>query len=292
MKIRTECVPCLIKRIVFEAEQSTEDKKKRTAAIKNACRVLSEIYDPDRCSAEIATKVHKIVYETLDDPDPYSDLKHKSNLVATSLLPRVEYLINNSDDPLKTSMLCSIIGNTMDFGIEGGSSHPEVLKNIFEKTYSEGLGYDDYSPLMRLIEHSKHIVLFTDNCGEIVFDKILCRELKKVCPDLFITLVVKGVAILSDATREDAEEFGFKDVVDEILTTGCFAVGVNFNALPSNLEHALNRADLIICKGMANYESFSETEYRPIAYLLRTKCNAIATSMNIALNVNAIKLYE
>jgi len=46
----------------------------------------------------------------------------------------------------------------------------------------------------------------------------------------------------------------------------------------------------LICKGMANYESFSETGYRPIAYLLRTKCNAIATSMNIALNVNAIKV--
>ena len=292
MKIHTECVPCLIKRIVFEAEQSTNDKKKRTDAIKNACRVLSEIYEPNRCSAEIATKVHKIVYETLDDPDPYSDLKHKSNLVATSLLPRVEELLRNSKDPLKTSMLCSIIGNTMDFGIDGGSSHPEVLKNIFEKTYSEGLGNDDYLPLIRIIKHSKNIVLFTDNCGEIVFDKVLCRELKKAYPDIFITLVVKGVSILSDATMKDAEEFRFKDVVDEILTTGCFAVGVNFDELPGNLYHALNRADLIICKGMANYESFSETEYKPIAYLLRTKCNAIATSMNIDLNVNAIKLYK
>jgi len=292
MKIHTECVPCLIKRIIFEAEQSTVDKKRRTEAIKNACRILSEIYDPNKCSAEIATTVHKIVYETLGDDDPYFDLKSKSNLVAKSLLPRVEELMKNSDDPLKTSMICSIIGNTMDFGIEGGSSHPQLLMDVFEKTYSEGLGYDDYQRLKQLLKDSKHVVFFTDNCGEIVFDKILCRELKKFNPDIYITLVVKGEAILSDATSKEAEEFKFKDVVDEILTTGCFAVGVDFNLLPSDVEESLNRADLIICKGMANYESFSETRYMPIAYLLRTKCNAIANSMGITINVNAIKVYE
>ena len=54
----------------------------------------------------------------------------------------------------------------------------------------------------------------------------------------------------------------------------------------------LNSVDLIICNGMANYESFSETNYLPIAYLLRTKCDAIASSMNLPLNINAIKLYE
>ncbi len=292
MKIHTECVPCLVKRIIFEAEQSTGNKKQRTEAIKNACKVLSEIYDPNRCSADIATKVHKIVYETLGDSDPYSDLKRQSNLVAKSLLPRVEELIKISEDSLKTSMICSIIGNMMDFGIEGGSPHPDLLKDAFEKIYSEGLGYDDYSQLKKLLRKSKNVVFFTDNCGEIVFDKVLCRELKKFNPDIFITLVVKGEEILSDATIKDTEELNFKDVVDEILTTGCFAVGVDFNHLLSDLEEALENTDLIICKGMANYESFSETEYRPIVYLMRTKCNAIATSMNIPLNVNAIKLYK
>ncbi|MCK5636872.1 MAG: DUF89 family protein, partial [Thermoplasmatales archaeon] len=51
-------------------------------------------------------------------------------------------------------------------------------------------------------------------------------------------------------------------------------------------------ADLIICKGMANYEAFSETNYRPVAYLLRTKCTAIANSMELPLNINAVKLYR
>jgi len=292
MKIQTECVPCLLKRVIFETEQSTKDPEVRTRVIRNACRVLSELYDPKECSASIATKVHKTVYETLGDDDPYKDLKNQSNRVAQSLRPRVEELIEESDDPLKTIMICSIVGNTMDFGIEGGSTHPEMLRDIFEKTVAEGLGYDDTERLKELLKKSKHVILFADNCGEIVFDKILCRELKRSNPDIFLTLVVRGEPIISDATIKDAEELQFNEVVDEILTTGCFAIGVDFNKLQAELEKALKKTDLIICKGMANYEAFSETSYHPIAYLLRTKCTAIANSMNLPLNINAVKLYE
>jgi len=292
MKIQNECVPCLLKRIIFETELSTKDKKTREKVIKNACKALSELYNPDECSAVIATKVHKIAYDTLCDKDPYKHLKDLSNKVAQSLVPRVEKLIKKSDDPLKISILCSIIGNTLDFGIEGGSSHPEVLLDLFEKYVSDGLGYDDIQKVKVLLKKAKNVVLFTDNCGEIVFDKILCRELKKFNPHLFLTLVVRGEPIISDATKEDAVELNFGEVVDEILTTGCFAIGVDFEKMPENLKKVLEKADLIICKGMANYESFSETNYRPVVYFLRTKCTAIANSMELPLNINAVKLYQ
>lgn len=292
MKIQTECVPCLMKRIIFEAQLSTKDIKKRTKTIKNACKLLSELYNPDECSATIATKVHKLVYETLGDSDPYKDLKNQSNIIAQSLLPRVEELIKKSNDPLRTSIICSIIGNTMDFGIEGSSDKPENLKDIFEDMIKEGLGYDDTQKLKNILKKSKNVVLFTDNCGEIVFDKVLCRELKKFNPDIFLTLVVRGEPIISDATITDAKELQFSEVVDEILTTGCFAIGVDFKQLPKNLEKTLDKSDLIICKGMANYEAFSETDYKPIAYFLRTKCTAIANSINLPLNINAVKLFN
>jgi uncharacterized protein with ATP-grasp and redox domains len=281
-----------LKRIIFEAEQSTSDVKIKTKTIRNACKILSELYDPKKSSASIATKAHKNAYENLGDLDPYKELKQRSNEVALSLVPQVEKLIKESNDPLKMSMIYSIVGNNMDFGIEGASSHPEMLRDILKKTIFEKLGYDDTEKVKILIKKSKKVLLFTDNCGEIVFDKILCRELKKCNPEMTLTLVVKGEPVLSDATLKDAEELNFKEVVDDILTTGCFAVGVDFNKLTSELRTALNKSDLIICKGMANYESFSETNYKPIAYLLRTKCDAISSSMKLPLNINAVKLYE
>lgn len=292
MKIQNECVPCLIKRIIFEAEQSTNDKKVIKKTIQKTCYALSDLYDPDGVSAEIATKVHRIAYDTLGNDDPYRELKKQSNEIAKTLIPRVEELIDVSDDPIRMSMLCSIVGNLLDFGIRGGSENPEKLSEVFENIISEDLGYDDTEDVKNILSNSKKVIIFSDNCGEIVFDKVLCREINKFNPNIFLTLVVKGEKILSDATMEDAEELGFYEVVDEILTTGNFAVGVDFQNIPSDLRNALNDVDLIICKGMANYESFSETNYRPIVYLLRTKCTAIANSMGLPLDICAVKLYN
>ena len=292
MKIQTECVPCLLKRIIFEVEQSTKNQKIQTKIIRETCRILSEIYDPNECSATIATVAHREVYNLLEDKDPYKKLKQQSNHIAKSLLPRIEKLIQNSSDPMETSILCSIIGNTLDFGIEGGSSNPDLLRETFETLFKEGLGYSDIDIFKKLLNTSKHALFFTDNCGEIFFDKILIQEIKKFNPNLSITVVVKEEPILSDATLEDAYAAHIDEVADEILTTGCFAVGIDFNCISSKLKDYLKTSNLIICKGMANYEVFSETNYKPIVYLLRTKCNPIASSMNLSRNINALKVYQ
>ncbi len=292
MKIQHECVPCLFKRIIYESNLSNSDTTKKSNAIKAAAASMSKTYDPATCSATIATSMHRAAYKALDDPDPYRLLKDRSNTIAKNLLPIVETLIKQSEDPLYTSILCAIVGNMLDFGIDGASSHPEKLLETFEDAVSEGLGYDDYPKVKRLLRKAHHVMFFTDNCGEIVFDKILCREMKYVFPNVRITLVVKGEPVLSDATIKDAMDVGFDTVADEVFTTGCFAVGVDFFRLPPKVSERLKAADIICCKGMANYESFSETSYRPIVYLLRTKCKPIAQSMGIPFNINAIKLYQ
>jgi uncharacterized protein with ATP-grasp and redox domains len=291
MNIQPECVPCLLKRVLFEVELSTDDQKLRNKTIKKACTLLSELYNPKVCSAEIATKVHKLVYEIIGEKDPYKKLKIDSNTAAKKLIPRVKELINICEDPLRMSMLCSIVGNMMDFGIEGASSSPKKLFDIFEETVSDDFGYDDCDKVKDILKDAKNVLLFTDNSGEIVFDKILCSEIKKFNPNIFLTVVVKGRYILSDATMDDAIEIGLDKEADKILTTGCFAVGIDFKKLPLDVLKLLDKTDIIISKGMANYEAFSETEYRPIVYLLRTKCSPIANSLGVSINLNVIKLY-
>jgi len=292
MKITPTCVPCLLNRIIFESKQSTEDEEVQTNVIKNACSMLKNFYDPSECSAVIATHVHKKTYDLLNNPDPYKELKEQSNQIAASLIPLVKDHINESKNPLKTAILTSIIGNTLDFGIKGASKHPEEFEQVFDQNFNEGFGFDDTEKVFSILKNSKSILYFTDNCGEIVFDKLVIEEMKKMFPHLLISLVVKGEPVLSDATMKDAKELGFDDVVDNVFTTGGFAVGVNLMKIPTELKNEMNNADLFICKGMANYESFSETSIHPIVYLLRSKCEPIASSMLVPVNANIVKLYE
>ena len=288
MKMKPRCVPCLINRALFESQLVTKDEKKLSFIMKKVVEKMAEIYDERKCSAEIATQIHGLVYDLLENKDPYKELKEKSNEIALKILPKAIKFIEESEDKLKASILCSIAGNSIDFGIAGSASKPEELEAKFDELLKQGLYYDDLEEVKKLLKGE--ILYFTDNCGEIVFDKLVCQELKKY--DVHLTLVCKKYPILTDATYEDVKKLGFDEVVDEIITTGKFAVGVDFNGISEKLKRKLNEANLIICKGMANYEAFSETNYKPIAYFLRVKCESIAESMNLKNGINAIKLYK
>jgi uncharacterized protein with ATP-grasp and redox domains len=287
MKIDPECVPCLIKRCTYEA--GLVDSDKMDDVVKLASKMLGELYDTNECSATIATDVHHAVYELLGT-DPYAEIKKSCNQVALGLVPRAEKLIETSDDPLKAAVTCSIVGNIFDFGIAGSAEDPDELGRRFDSLYAEGVHVDDVDKLKKYLTEGASVVLFTDNCGEVVFDKLLCRELKKF--GVHLTVVVKGEPILTDATMEDAEELGLSEVADEVTHTNCFAVGIDFDKTTPEILKKLESADLIISKGMANFEIFSEKNYRPIAYLMRTKCRPVAEALGLGTELNIAKLIE
>ncbi len=289
MKMKPRCVPCLLNRVLYESNLVMDDERKKTEIMKKILEKMAEIYTMERGSAEIATEIHSLAYHLLGVDDPYKDLKERSNRVALQILPEVEKRVAESEDMLEEAILASIAGNSVDFGIAGSASSPEHLLTKFWDYMEEGLAYNDIEEMKKLLHGD--VLYFTDNCGEVVFDKLVCKILKENY-DIHLTLVCKEVPILTDATYEDVIALGFDKVVDEIMTTGSFAVGVDFHKIPKELEERMRNASLIISKGMANYEAFSETDYRPIAYLLRIKCESIAEDMGLKQGTNVVKLYK
>ena len=289
MKMKPRCVPCLLNRVLYESNLVMDDERKKTEIMKKILEKMAEIYTTERGSAEIATEIHSLAYHLLGVDDPYKDLKERSNRVALQILPEVEKRVAESEDMLEEAILASIAGNSVDFGIAGSASSPEHLLTKFWDYVEEGLAYNDIEEMKKLLHGD--VLYFTDNCGEVVFDKLVCKILKENY-DIHLTLVCKEVPILTDATYEDVIALGFDEVVDEIMTTGSFAVGVDFHKISKELEERMRNASLIISKGMANYEAFSETDYRPIAYLLRIKCESIAEDMGLKQGTNVVKLYK
>lgn len=288
MDITPQCVPCLLRRAIYEAELSGPEKV--PAAIRAACGVFARSYRPGVVSARLATKVHRAVYRAIGDRDPYRDVKRRSNAVALALLPAAERIVARSNDRLRAAMLCSIAGNLLDFGIRSDMQRPEDLKQAFSGIIREGLSVDDTPRLRRLLRPGSKVVYLADNCGEIVLDILVFRELRRLGAS--VTLVVRGEPILTDATMEDVEELGLSAEVDRVLDTGAFAVGVDLDRMPATLRRALDECDLVISKGMANFESFSGTRWRPIIHLMRTKCAPVADAAGAPMDVSIAKLWD
>lgn len=252
-------------------------------------RLLAEGWVPGINSAALATRVHRLSYELLGVKDPYADLKTEANRVAATLIPRAEELVNSSQDRLRAACLVAIAGNVMDFGI-GGFERPDELVHTFEGLVSQGPEPDDVERLRELLRGARKVVYLFDNCGEIVLDAPLLKELKAM--GLKVVGVVKGEPIITDATIEDLRTSGVDRLLDACLTTGTFAIGLDLSRAPPELTEALGDADLVIAKGMANFEALSDTDVRPVAFLLRSKCLPVSRALGASKDRNVVKVIE
>ena len=283
-----ECVPCLVRRVLFETMEV--DPSKSVETVKYASAELGRLFGPDVCSAVVATQVHRGVYDILGDDDPYKGLKAKSNEVALELYPAAERFVSKARDKLRASFLCAVVGNVLDFGIGTGFDHPENLRKEFRNLLGEGLGHDDTPGIRRLLEGGADVAYLLDNCGEVVFDRLALKQLRRL--GVRVTLVLKEEPILTDVTMRDIGGLGLEGLVDEIVEAPGFAVGVDLGSMEGEFGDMLRGKDLVIAKGMANFESLSETDLAPIAYLLRTKCAPVAHNIGLPKDINAVRLLK
>lgn len=283
-----ECIPCLIRRVLFEAEEVDADKA--VEAVRNASEMLGHLFGEGVCSATVATKVHRETYRILGSKDPYRTLKRKSNEIALELYPAAEKFVKAAKDPLRAAFLCAVVGNVLDFGIGTGYDHPSRLKKEFKNLLGEGLGHDDSPKIEKMLKKADKVVYLSDNCGEIVLDRLALKELKRF--DIELTLAVKEEPILTDATKKDIAGLGMERIVHRVVEAPGFAVGVDLDSLKGRFGKMVRDSDLVIAKGMANFEALSETDIMPVAYLLRTKCAPVANAMGLPKDINAVKLFE
>lgn len=287
MKIHPICPSCLLNRVYYESKLVTENKDLVSKCIEEALKLLCEEYPRKPVNAHLATKIHRRVYEILQCSDPFINLKRRANETSKLILPLAEKIVSNSEDRIKAAIKIAIIGNVFDYGVLGHRVADE-FEQFFIKKFNEELAIDDTEKVRDLARGN--VVYLTDNAGEIFFDAILMREIKKECKKL--TVVVRGRPILNDATIEDAKLAGIDKIADEILTNGEGAIGIMLEELPEDTLSRIENADLIISKGMANYECLSSGIFKPIAFLLTAKCLPISEDLNVEVGKMVAKVVE
>ena len=287
MKIQPACVPCLMKRVVFQSRLPNNGRE--FEAVEAALKEYGKNISWEMNSAKIATMVHRKAYDALGVADPYLELKIRADEVMSKYMEISERYVADSKDKIRAAIKISIIGNIMDFGSGIAIDDPNEFEELFETLLDQDLGIDDTEAVKEILNRDGTVVYIFDNCGESQLDKVLIREIKKLGRK--VVGVVRGEAILNDVTYGDAVRTGLDKEVDEMLTTGAFAIGVDMDCIGRDLKKNMEDALIIIAKGMANYESLSDVSLKaPVAYLMKAKCVPVAESLGVTPGTNVVRL--
>jgi uncharacterized protein with ATP-grasp and redox domains len=273
VKITATCIECLLSRVRLECALAKADRDLTDTTVASCSSLLLQIRDAPLSHPQIASRIHRTAYDMLHDPDPFRELKQYGNAVSIEVCKKIRKDLVTFRD----HVLAAIIGNTFDYGVKGHTVTDDFA-SFFSKEFERGLVIDDTD---RILPLCSRVVYLSDNCGEIVLDRLLIQFLKS--RGAHVTLAVKEIPLLNDATLEDARDLGLDRIVDLLTTNGSRGeIGICLDDIPPDLTRAIESCTIIIAKGMANFESLMEYEHLPpVAYLMAAKCRPVADEVHV-----------
>ena len=200
--------------------------------------------------------------------DRMQEEKDLSNRFVMERLDLIRQKVESSADPVYAGLQFAILGNYLDFAALQGQVSFEKLEAMLDKAFDMDLDREVYVRFCRELEAGKNLLYLTDNAGEIGFDRIFAEEIAKKYPHLQIIFCVRGDVILNDATRADAEAVG---IPFPLIDNGNRVPGTQIDMLGQEALAALNSADVILAKGMANCETMFGCGYN-VYYAFLVKC--------------------
>jgi hypothetical protein len=272
MRIFLDCIPCFIRQALDSARLTTDDEQLHIEVLRKTLRLAAEM-DMNQTPPAIAQQIHRVIRGIVGVKDPYRQIKDRFNQLAKKMLDGLEERIAESPDRLETAVRLAIAGNIIDFGVKTSLADSDVEDTI--KQCLDGyLEADELNKFKTAVAQAQNILYLTDNAGEIVFDRLLIEQL----PADKVTVAVKGMPIINDATIEDAEFVGLTDIV-EVIDNGSDAPGTILETCSQSFRERFEAADLIISKGQGNYETLSDIN-KNIFFILKVKCPVIARDLN------------
>lgn len=267
MQANVTCLSC----ILSKQEKMTRNKKddaKKAAYFHDMLGILYE-HGQKEAAPWLAAKIDELYTAYYGDKPDYKELKHTYNQLMLSKESELERAIRSAEEPLRTCIQYVCAGNYIDFSAVSDVNE-SMLQKLLDKAAQETVGEKEYQNFLDDLEHADKLVYLTDNCGEIVLDKLFIRILKEQYPNLNITVIVRGQEVLNDATMEDAREVGLTEIAD-CMGNGCATAGTVLAKVSGQAREKILSADVIISKGQGNFEGLYGSGVNPY-YLFLCKC--------------------
>ena len=269
MKLNPCCMNCQLRK--QEAKIRHLDDEDRKKQYMEAIRRRFDNPKEGDCVPSISTELKKFYCSFWGVPmEDFSQINREYDQLMLDLEEELRSTIRYSADPLKTALIYARTGNYIDFAALPEVSQETALA-LIKSENKDTLDEQEYKNFCQDMKKAANVVYITDNCGEIVLDKLAISVLKKTFPNVRITALVRGLPAGNDATMEDAEFCGLTDLVP-VLGNGSDVGGTWLHGISAHAQELLQSADVIFSKGQGNYETLHGCGLN-IYYLFLCKCD-------------------
>lgn len=270
MRTGNDCLVCFLRQTLATVRRCADDPLVQWQIVTEVGAMLAG-FDPALPPPENAVHYYRHIARRTGVSDPYLAEKNESNSYGLALEERTRQLIAASKDPLLAALQFAINANVLDYGAQVRLDRDQALASCCRP-----LAIDHSAALRRLLARRPNLLYLADNCGELVFDKLLIEQLLAL--GCTLTLAVRRSPIINDATPADAHTCGL-DGLCQVIDNGADVPGTPLFACSPEFRRAFAQADGIISKGMGNFECLSEVP-APIFFLFIVKCTTVRDHLN------------
>jgi len=273
MVIDEACVGCIIhqsEKVSHAINASPALSNKLTFTVQEMSKEFSYLKSPPEIAADVYEKMAQIA----NKKDLYDEVKALSTKKALSFVPLLTNKLSPCQNRLLTATKIAVAGNVIDLAAEVEFDLEEELEKIFETEFAQS----DFHLLQEQLPHAKTVLIIGDNVGEHIFDYLFIETLQELFPHANFSYMVRGKPIINDVTMKEAKEAGF-DKLCNLVDSGVNTPGFTYSRANPHAKELFDTADLVIAKGMGNYECLSPTHRKNICFLLKVKCGVVANSL-------------
>ena len=274
MNIHEPCVGCIINQSVRVADAINADVKLKNEIV-STVEEMGKTFSFSNTPPEIAADVYEKIAQIASKTDLYDELKQHSTQKALSFVPFLKEKLSKSSNKLLIATKIAVAGNVIDLAAEVAFDLEEELNKIFSTNFS----HNDFDDFKDSLYKAKSILVIGDNVGEHIFDYIFIEILQELYPNAVYHYMVRGRPIINDVTMKEAKEAGF-DSLCHLIDSGVNTPGFAYSRANDISKKLFDSVDLVISKGMGNFESLSPTHRKNICFLLKVKCNVVANFLD------------
>ena len=276
IRLNEECINCIISKYLKDYPENA-DYEARLSYIQGVLKILAEAKITES-APELVEKVALVREKIFGEQKDFSEIKKHFNTLVMSLEDEVYSKIQAGNNIVEAALKYSMMGNYIDFGVVENVDERKLME-FLDRAPEVEIDEFEFKQFEKELETARKMVFLTDNCGEVVLDKLLIKAICSRFPNLNMEVIVRGLPVLNDATMEDAKQVKLSDIAS-VSDNGTAIAGTCLERISFEARQKIDEADLILAKDQGNFETLRYCK-RNVYYAFMCKCKMFADKFGV-----------